>query len=199
MKRCRGCGAVLQTEDRTLPGYTPKAENDYCQRCFRLIHYDDLAVSMRTGIDPDLVLEEIRRLDRSKLPRQASSCAGVLASHKIAVILPVVPSSPESFLPPRSFEELLHPSHLFLNSPQAAEMGFPKIVLVIARGCTISHRLGKFGKCEHLIRPCAGIRRINGERERGLEETVKILHAPARILDLVNTVFDMGFDVLVAT
>ena len=63
MKRCRGCGAVLQTEDRTLPGYTPKAENDYCQRCFRLIHYDDLTVSMRTGIDPDLVLEEIRRLD----------------------------------------------------------------------------------------------------------------------------------------
>ncbi len=60
---CRGCGVQLQTEDKTAPGYTPKADAEYCQRCFRLIHYDDLTLSMKTGIDPDLVIEEVSAMD----------------------------------------------------------------------------------------------------------------------------------------
>lgn len=63
MKKCKGCGAILQTSDPKGPGYTPKETADYCQRCFRLIHYDDLMFSMRTGIDQDMVLSEINRLD----------------------------------------------------------------------------------------------------------------------------------------
>ena len=43
---CIGCGAKIQSEDKTEPGYTPRAaiqkglENNelYCQRCFRLRH-----------------------------------------------------------------------------------------------------------------------------------------------------------------
>ncbi len=60
---CRGCGVRLQYTDRTLPGYTPKEGSAYCQRCFRLIHYDDLTVSMREGIDPETVLKGIEELD----------------------------------------------------------------------------------------------------------------------------------------
>ena len=60
---CRGCGIALQSEDKNAPGYTPKADAEYCQRCFRLIHYDDLTLSMKTGIDPDLVIEEVNKLD----------------------------------------------------------------------------------------------------------------------------------------
>ena len=41
MKKCKGCGAILQSKDQNAPGYTPKENSDYCQRCFRLIHYDD--------------------------------------------------------------------------------------------------------------------------------------------------------------
>ena len=63
MRRCRGCGAILQGEDKTRIGYTPKEDSDYCQRCFRLIHYDDLTVSMKTGIDPDTVLNGIADMD----------------------------------------------------------------------------------------------------------------------------------------
>ncbi|MBO7703047.1 MAG: ribosome biogenesis GTPase YqeH [Solobacterium sp.] len=62
-KTCIGCGAVLQSSDPHSAGYTPKEGSDYCQRCFRLIHYDDLTVSMKTGIDPDLIFEEIARTD----------------------------------------------------------------------------------------------------------------------------------------
>ncbi|MBQ9037815.1 MAG: 50S ribosome-binding GTPase [Erysipelotrichaceae bacterium] len=39
-KKCLGCGATLQNEDPSAIGYTPKLEMDYCQRCFRMIHYD---------------------------------------------------------------------------------------------------------------------------------------------------------------
>ena len=63
MRRCSGCGAILQSEDKTRIGYTPKEDSSYCQRCFRLIHYDDLTISMKTGIDPDAVLNGIADMD----------------------------------------------------------------------------------------------------------------------------------------
>lgn len=47
---CIGCGAPIQTEDSKALGYTPKAALEkgletgqlYCQRCFRLRHYNDI-------------------------------------------------------------------------------------------------------------------------------------------------------------
>ena len=63
MKKCKGCGAILQSKDQNAPGYTPKENSDYCQRCFRLIHYDDLMISMRKGIDPDVVMDRISQSD----------------------------------------------------------------------------------------------------------------------------------------
>ncbi len=48
---CIGCGAVIQTKDKEAVGYTPKAALDkgletgevYCQRCFRLRHYNEIS------------------------------------------------------------------------------------------------------------------------------------------------------------
>lgn len=48
--RCIGCGAVIQTTDKEAPGFTPPSavekglEKDavYCQRCFRLRHYNEI-------------------------------------------------------------------------------------------------------------------------------------------------------------
>lgn len=47
---CIGCGATIQTTDPTAPGYTPQSALDkgiekqevYCQRCFRLRHYNEI-------------------------------------------------------------------------------------------------------------------------------------------------------------
>ena len=63
MTKCIGCGAELQSSDPRKPGYTPKQGSSYCQRCFRLTHYDDLTVSMRTGIDPDEVMKKAAEMD----------------------------------------------------------------------------------------------------------------------------------------
>lgn len=52
MNKCKGCGARLQTDDSSKPGYVPPSvlekrgeKNVLCQRCFRLRHYgEDLSI-----------------------------------------------------------------------------------------------------------------------------------------------------------
>lgn len=45
MKKCLGCGSVLQCVNKDDLGYTPKLENDLCMRCFKLKHYGSLSSS----------------------------------------------------------------------------------------------------------------------------------------------------------
>ena len=59
---CKGCGIKLQYDDRDKVGYSPKENAQYCQRCFRIKHYDDLMYSMKTGIKPDEVLKKINEI-----------------------------------------------------------------------------------------------------------------------------------------
>ncbi len=40
-KKCLGCGLILQTKDKSLPGFTSDIKKDYCRRCFRLKHYGE--------------------------------------------------------------------------------------------------------------------------------------------------------------
>ncbi|WP_431027271.1 ribosome biogenesis GTPase YqeH [Lysinibacillus sp. LZ02] len=46
MPNCIGCGAVIQTEDKTAVGYAPvsslEKETVICQRCFRLKNYNEI-------------------------------------------------------------------------------------------------------------------------------------------------------------
>lgn len=60
---CKGCGVVLQQDDSKKIGYTPKVDGEYCQRCFRIRHYDDVVISMKQGIDSDAVLQKIQEKD----------------------------------------------------------------------------------------------------------------------------------------
>lgn len=66
--RCIGCGAVIQSVDPNEPGYTPQAaikkglaNNElYCQRCFRLRHYNEIAPVSLTDDDFLQLLNHIR-------------------------------------------------------------------------------------------------------------------------------------------
>lgn len=62
-KTCSGCGVQLQNTDKHALGYTPKLDGAYCQRCFRIRHYDDVTISMKHGIDPEQVLKRIQSYD----------------------------------------------------------------------------------------------------------------------------------------
>lgn len=65
--RCIGCGALIQTKDKEAPGYTPESalkkglENGevYCQRCFRLRHYNEIQDVHLTDDDFLKLLNEI--------------------------------------------------------------------------------------------------------------------------------------------
>jgi len=41
INKCQGCGAILQTEDQTKVGYALNLELDYCQSCYKLMHYGE--------------------------------------------------------------------------------------------------------------------------------------------------------------
>lgn len=36
IKKCTGCGIILQTEDINKEGYTENIDNELCLRCFKL-------------------------------------------------------------------------------------------------------------------------------------------------------------------
>ena len=42
MSKCIGCGITLQNNSRDLPGYVNNLDYQYCERCFRNIHYSEV-------------------------------------------------------------------------------------------------------------------------------------------------------------
>ncbi len=69
--QCIGCGAVIQTEDKNGLGYTPQAALEkglasgevYCQRCFRLRHYNEIQDVSLTDDDFLRLLNELGQKD----------------------------------------------------------------------------------------------------------------------------------------
>lgn len=62
--RCPGCGAKLQSEDPSLPGYVPeealgKEERVICRRCFRIRHYNDFSA---VEVDDGAFLQMLGRI-----------------------------------------------------------------------------------------------------------------------------------------
>lgn len=69
--QCIGCGAILQSENPSLPGYLPssvlekKKDDDlfYCQRCFKLRHYNILE---KTVTSSDYFYEVLNKISQEK-------------------------------------------------------------------------------------------------------------------------------------
>ncbi len=49
MSKCRGCGATLQTTDAHEIGYAKSSTCDFCERCFRIKHYNDYQQVEQSG------------------------------------------------------------------------------------------------------------------------------------------------------
>lgn len=60
MKKCLGCGSILQDKDKNSLGYTPKLENDLCMRCFKLKHYGNLSYAGKIQ-NNESILEDINK------------------------------------------------------------------------------------------------------------------------------------------
>ena len=69
--RCIGCGAPIQTDDPHKLGYLPRSAYEknkmtgdfYCQRCFRLRHYSEIAPVSLTSDDFLKLLNQIQNAD----------------------------------------------------------------------------------------------------------------------------------------
>lgn len=57
-KKCMGCGITLQDSSPYTLGYTPNLENDYCERCFKITHYN-VKIDAELGINNEELLSKI--------------------------------------------------------------------------------------------------------------------------------------------
>ena len=62
MIKCKGCGIILQSEDKKTIGYTPDIKNELCQRCFKLKNYNTL-INNGVNIDNDKLIKKINSLN----------------------------------------------------------------------------------------------------------------------------------------
>ncbi len=60
IKKCKGCGVLLQNERPEELGYVIDITKDYCKRCFRLRHYNENLV---IKLEDDLVRNKIKEFN----------------------------------------------------------------------------------------------------------------------------------------
>ena len=59
-KKCMGCGVVLQSEEKEKKGYVPQSkikEGFYCERCFKIMHYNEKLIMPLENINVYLLKE----------------------------------------------------------------------------------------------------------------------------------------------
>ena len=61
IRKCNGCGAILQDNDENKSGFTPilNSETKYCKRCFRLMHYNELPKVLATNEEYEHVIDDV--------------------------------------------------------------------------------------------------------------------------------------------
>lgn len=61
MNKCQGCGVVLQSDFIEGIGYTKKINSEFCNRCFRIKHYNDYKRVEKTNEDFMPIIKEINK------------------------------------------------------------------------------------------------------------------------------------------
>ena len=59
IKKCQGCGVMLQSEDIKKEGYVDIIEKDICERCFKLTNYGEYKEVTLTNETYKQILNEI--------------------------------------------------------------------------------------------------------------------------------------------
>lgn len=63
IKKCKGCGAILQDKNELLAGFIPSltAESTTCKRCYRMIHYNELPKIVAKNEDYERVIDAVTK------------------------------------------------------------------------------------------------------------------------------------------
>ncbi len=59
IKKCMGCGTILQDENILKEGYTTSLDNDICQRCFRMKNYGEYQVVTKSNEEYLSILKSV--------------------------------------------------------------------------------------------------------------------------------------------
>ena len=61
IKKCKGCGAILQNKDSDNAGFIPTLDENsvYCKRCFRMKHYNELPKIVATNDEYEHVIDNV--------------------------------------------------------------------------------------------------------------------------------------------
>ena len=68
-KKCTGCGTTLQTTNQNEKGYIREDKYDnsvYCERCFKIIHYNEKIVTDLENINEYIIKEVNKKLPKYK-------------------------------------------------------------------------------------------------------------------------------------
>ena len=58
IKKCKGCGVVLQSDNINKIGYTPNINNKICQRCFKIKNYGEV-IDSKKEFDNESIIKKI--------------------------------------------------------------------------------------------------------------------------------------------
>lgn len=61
IKKCKGCGAILQNKDSEKAGFIPTLDESsvYCKRCFRMKHYNELPKIVASNEEYEHVIDNV--------------------------------------------------------------------------------------------------------------------------------------------
>lgn len=60
IKKCIGCGCILQSDNKEKDGYILDINSDICQRCFRIKYYNEYKVTTRNNDDYINIINSIK-------------------------------------------------------------------------------------------------------------------------------------------
>ncbi len=62
MTKCAGCGVILQNVDSSKEGYVKDLNSKFCERCFRITHYNDYILNDKSNYE---YLKKINEIDKT--------------------------------------------------------------------------------------------------------------------------------------
>lgn len=95
IKKCVGCGSILQDNNPLLEGYTNVLTNDLCKRCFRMKHYGDYEFVIKDNKEYINILKNIKNksclvlyiVDLLVIPENVTKIKEYIKDNKIILVL----------------------------------------------------------------------------------------------------------------
>ena len=94
IKKCVGCGAILQDNNPLIEGYTTVLTNDLCKRCFRMKNYGEYEFVTKDNLEYVKILNNIKNksclvlyiVDLLAIPKDITKIKEYVGNNEIIVL-----------------------------------------------------------------------------------------------------------------